>query len=305
MNRPTVVQLGCCHEPHRCVLCTPPPPPIDVATLLAAKQAAGGEVRFFGGPLPSAELLEAAGPGSIVRVRPDLLDREGASLLAAHGVRGVELDLQSFHPRTLARCGRHYTAERIDSMVQGLREHGFELGAVIGVGLPGSDEETAMDDVARVIGRFDTVRLHPVLVFRDTGLWRMFLDEMYTPLTLSQALAACRTMLDMLESGGVKVIRVGQQPGPDELGRCVAGPYHSSFRELVESQRTLDTLRQLLQDTPRRSTVVIRCASADETRTRGPLNGNVRTLRAEFGLADLEVRVDPELERGDFVLEAS
>ena len=33
-------------------------------------------VRFFGGPPPSEALLAIAGPGAIVRVRPDLLDPE-------------------------------------------------------------------------------------------------------------------------------------------------------------------------------------------------------------------------------------
>ncbi len=130
------------------------------------------------------------------------------------------------------------------------------------------------------------------------------MDEMYTPLTVGEAVSTCRDMLDILEPAGVRVIRVGQQPGPDGLGRAVAGPRHSSLRELVEARRTLDRLRDLMKEANLKGrNVVIHCARADETRTRGPLNGNVRTLRAEFGLAELSVAADSERPRGAFALE--
>lgn len=303
--RATVIQLGCCHEEVRCRLCAPPVPAPTVPFLRAARAEAGGPVRFFGGPPPPLELVEAAGPGSIARVRPDLLDQEQAARLRDCGMVGIELDALSFDRETLLRCGRRYRADRLDAMIEGLADLGFEVGVVLGVGLPGSDRTKALADARHLTrARVDTVRLHPTLVFRDTGLWHLHLDGFYVPLTLPQAVDACRAMMDILEPEGVKVIRVGQQPGPDELGRCVAGPHHSGFRELVEAERTLDTLRALLIDMPRRANVVIRCATEDETRTRGPLNDNVRTLRAEFQLAELEIRADPSLDRGAFILEA-
>lgn len=303
--RSTVVQLGCCHEEIRCRLCTAAPDAVDADYVRVAREEAGGAVRFFGGPPPTAALLAAAGPGAIIRVRPDLLDREHAELFADHGVAGIELDALTFDNATLRLARRDYSQDRLLAMAEGLRDFDFELGIVLSVGLPGSSHELCMQDAALAAPLFDTARLHPVLVLRETGLWRLHLDEFYVPLTLAQAVHTCRSMVDVLEAAQVKVIRVGQQPGPDELGRCVAGPLHSGFRELVEAERTLDHLRSLLQGTNGGKMVVIRCATADETRTRGPLNANVRTLRAEFGLSELEVRADPGLERGAFVLEAS
>ena len=113
-------------------------------------------------------------------------------------------------------------------------------------------------------------------------------------------------MMDVLEAAGVAVIRVGQQPGPDELGRAVAGPAHSSLRELVESRRALDQLQDLMADLPRTARVVaIRCAPADVGRVRGPRNQHVRTLRADHSLDELEVRPDPELPRGTYAVEVA
>ena len=144
----------------------------------------------------------------------------------------------------------------------------------------------------------DTARIHPVLVLHGSGLREAHMDGMYTPLSQGEAVTVCRELLDVFAAAGVRVTRVGQQPGPDGIGRAVAGPVHSSLRELVEARRTLDALRGLLDEARPRGHVVLRCAPADVSRTRGPYNQHVRTLRAEFSLDALSVKADPELPRG-------
>jgi len=305
------IQLGCCHEVERCRLCPPAPrwPDGDYVRALVenTRHQRGTEdvvTAFFGGRPPTDEQLEAAGGHTIAaRVRPDLLSRDAADRLRAHGVGEIELDALTFDTPVLRQLRRRYPGERIPTMARALRQAGFQVGMVLGVGLPGSTHESSIADAQRAAELVDTVRLHPVLVLHDTGLKRAHMDGLYSPLSLAQAITTCRAMLDVLEPAGVRVIRVGQQPGPDGLGTAVAGPRHSGFRELVEARRTLDRLRDLLRARRSRGEVVIRCSSADETRTRGPLNQNVRTLRAEFGLQQLVVRADPSLKRGDFIVE--
>lgn len=307
------IQLGCCPHGPRCALCAPAPSWPDAGWVQAWVENAAAQrdgpvtAHFFGGPPPPDALLAAAGDVELaVTVRPDLLDRAGAARLRDAGVRTVELDALTFDRAALVGVGRRYAGERVEEMADGLAGMGFEVGLVLAVGLPGSSHTSSVQDAHRSAPLAQTVRLHPVLVIAGSGLWEAHLDGFYTPLTLGQAVTTCRAMMDVLEPAGVRVIRVGRQPGPDAIGRAVAGPKHPSLRELVESRRTLDHLRELLRDADLEGNeVVIRCATADETRTRGPLNDNVRTLRAEFRLGDLSVRADPELDRGNFVLEAS
>ena len=54
----------------------------------------------------------------------------------------------------------------------------------------------------------------------------------------------------------------------------------------------------MLTEEHRGLAVEILCAASDETRTRGPLNGHIRTLRAEYQLKDLSVSVASDLIRG-------
>ncbi len=307
------VVLGCCPEPVRCHMCNPAPPtppPEKVAALLEhyrRERSASGKpvvVGFFGGPPPSEPLLDALGDTPfIARVRPDLLTRDVARHLVSRGALAIELDVLTFDDAALSGIGRHYRAKRIGAMVTGLRELGVRTGIVLSPGLPGTTHATALEDARRAAGTFDTARLHPVLVLDRAHLREAHWDGRYTPLELGQAITVCRAMLDVLEQGGTEVIRIGMQPGPDEQGRAVGGPRHPALRQLVESRRSLEQLRSAVAPVPRGSRVRLVVARADESRSRGPLNQHVRTLRAEGGFEEVWIVGAPDLERGTILVE--
>ena len=275
------VQLGCCHEDIRCLLC-PPVQPADAELVDAlvhhyreerAPPGAQLEVRFFGGPAPADALLEAIGdlPFS-ARVRPDLLTRAEAARLSRRGIRAVELDVLTFDHGVLHQVGRHYRTRAVDQMTEGLKSMGIEVGGVLAPGLPGSSHATALRDAQRAADAWSFCRLHPVVVLARSRLRDLLERHRYTPLELGEAITVCREMMDVLEQRGVEVIRVGIQAGPDGLGRAIAGPRQGGLRELVEARRVLGRLREALQGCPPRCTVTVHCAPADETRTRGPFN---------------------------------
>lgn len=315
--RPAIaaVPLGCCPEAERCLLCAPPPEPLDPDAIRALVRHTATErarpdqpvwVGFYGGPPPTDAQLAATGDRPVhVRVRPDLLTRADAARLRDGGVVSVELDLLTLHKGTLRAAGRRYGHDLVLEQLDGLRTLGFSVGAVLAPGLPGTSFDLVLADARSLAPRLDTVRIHPVLVLRHSGLYQAMLDGSYTPLTLGEAVTVCAALLDIFDGAGVRVLRVGQQPGPDGLGHVVSGPHHSSLRELVEARRTLRALRTLfrgasLDTAAQRGEVQVRCAPADVGRARGPRNQHVRTLRAEFDLDAVTVVADPELPRGTF-----
>jgi len=311
------VGLGCCPDRPRCLLCPPPPAPLPTPATVRAlvdhyrseRLPAGGQLRaaFFGGPPPAEPMIRALdGLPWSARVRPDLLSRREAERLIEGGAVAVELDALSFDDEVLRGAGRRYRSRAVRGMVDGLREQEVGVGLVLTPGLPGSDHSACLDDARLAVELgVDTVRIHPVLVLDRSRLKRAHMDGLYQPLTLAEALTTCRAMMDLLEPAGVEVIRVGLQPGPDGFGRAVAGPRHPAFRQLVEARRTLDRLHGLLRDAPPGSVATIRCASQDETRTRGPMNQHLRDLRAEHRLLEVHVRPDSSLRRGWFSVEIS
>ena len=307
-RRVAPVQLGCCPEVTRCRLCPPMPPQVSRETLDAliehtAERATADEpvyVGFYGGPPPPRSLYTQLSVPFTIRVRPDLLSRDVAMTLIEHGCTQIELDVLTFDDRVLRGLGRSYRSGLIRQMCEALSGR-VELGIVLAIGLPGTGHQTCLADAAEAVAWANTARLHPVLVRDGSALREAHLDGLYRPLDLAQAVTTCAEMLDILEPAGVKVIRVGQNPHGDELAPVVAGPKHSSFRELVEARRVLSALRK--HHVPLGSNVIIRCAPKDQTRVRGPLNGNVRTLRAEWGAASVRVTADQALTRGTWTVE--
>lgn len=300
------VPLGCCREARRCLLCAPPPAWPGADWVAAARVAAGPEpvtTFFVGGAPPDDAQLAVAGAGPHARVRPDLLSRAEARRLIAAGVRRVELDALSFDDAVLVGVGRRHRAQVAREQADFLRAAGLEVSLILAPGLPGSSHALALADAAEAARLATHLRIHPVLVLDDSGLREAHLNGRYEPLDLAQAITTCRGMLEIAESAGVRVVRVGQQPRQDGLGRAVAGPRHPALRELVEARRALDRLRGLLDGTPPGRQIVIRCAPADETRTRGPLNRHIRLLRADYRLQSLHIEADPALERGDLAID--
>lgn len=303
------VQLGCCREPDRCLLCPPPPPipsPDTVAALVEHVQERRPDAEvfaaFYGGAPPDDDLLDAVGDVPfLVRVRPDLLTRAEAARLVGRGVVAVELDLLSFDDRVLREVRRRHRTAAVLEMARWLRSR-VELGVVLAQGLPASTHASCVADARVARDLAHTARLHPALVLHRSGLKRAHMDGLYTPLTLGEAITTCRAVMDVLEPD-VRVIRVGQQAGPDGLGRAVAGPRHPSLRELVESRRALERARVALRGTLPGATVVLRCAPADTPRVLGPRKQHVRDLRAEFRLQELQIQSDAAMNRGELTVE--
>ena len=311
MRRYVPIHLGCCREPTRCLLCGPPrplPDPETVAASIAAVRVDHPEddlaVRFFGGAPPSPAMLDACGdlPRS-ARVRPDLLTRADAAGLRAAGVDEIELDALTFHDDALKQAGRHYRRARVIEMLRALRADGFRTGVVLAPGLPATDADTCRDDADLCVGLVDTARLHPVLVLAGSRLETHLHHARYEPLSLGAAVTVCREMAEILESGGVRVVRIGLQPAHDGAGRAVAGPRHPALRQLVDARRASAQVEALLTGVSAGTRIHVRCAPADETVTRGPLNAQIRAWRAAYHLADLRVVPDATLPRGAWRVE--
>ncbi len=307
------VPLGCCPGPTRCVLCAPAPPPPDrelIAKLVAHYAASRRSpdqplaVAFFGGPPPDTAWLEAAGRHpKAARVRPDLLTRAEARRLTESGVVSIELDALTLEGRALREAGRAHRAGLVLEQLADLPRFGLRRGVVLAPGLPGTDHADAVRDAEQLAPHVDFVRIHPVLVLEGSRLRQAQMDGQYRPLTLGEAVTTCLAMLEVFDSAGVPVTRVGANPGPDGLGRAVGGPRHPSLRQLVEARRTLERLHRELRQTPPGDAIVIRCHPADETHTRGPHNDHIRSLRAVHRLTSVTVTTDPALSRGEFAIE--
>lgn len=258
-----VVHKGC---PHMCSFCnqrsisgsqkdlTPDDIHSAAQTAIASlseKEAAGGEIAFFGGSFTMIErdymilLLEAAHEyirkgifkGIRISTRPDGINPEICGILRKYGVTAVELGAQSLDDKVLLMNERGHTAKQVEDATLMLKEYGFEVGLQMMTGLYGSDDADSISTAEKIIAMMpDTVRIYPTVVIKGTKLCELMQSGEYSPKGVSETVDLCAKLIPMFENAGIKVIRVGLHSGGNVEEDYVGGAYHPALREICESR---------------------------------------------------------------------
>jgi histone acetyltransferase (RNA polymerase elongator complex component) len=263
-NIPIFIPEAAC--PHRCIFCNQQnitaqqkqPSIGDVITTIErclTTIPAGGEteIAFFGGNFTGLSLQQQTnylqsvqhflreGKISSIRcsTRPDYINDQAVELLASYGVKMVEVGAQSFDDGVLKASGRGHSAEAVYRAIGILKAHRMPFGLQMMTGLPFDTPEKTQQTAREIVrAGAENTRIYPCLVVRDTELEQMYRNRRYQPQTLEEAVALCAGLTDFFERNNVKILRVGlhRSEGFDNGTTLAAGPYHSSFNELVESR---------------------------------------------------------------------
>lgn len=318
---------GC---PHRCIFCeqekitSQKARPMDGAGVIRIVEPAlrspkfdptNAEIAFYGGTFTSLavnvmeELLDAAGAylkkglfcGIRVSTRPDALDEKRLDLMKAHGVRTVELGVQSMDRRVLFLSSRGHSPEDSERAVCFLREKGFRVGVQLMPGLPGDSEDIFLSTIERLVPlRPDMARIYPAVVLRGTGLAQLYRRGDYTPLTLEKAVEICAEGCRRFENAGIPVIRIGLMSSPDliDLDQILAGPWHSAFGFLVRCRILQKVIEPQLPAIGRMSRIKIRIQERDIPILRGYRNEGLRWVASRTGADVTAVEGDRSLPSG-------
>lgn len=221
------------------------------------------EVAFYGGsftgidPELQEKLLSAAYEyikekkidGIRISTRPDYIDKTVLKRLKKYKVKTIELGVQSTNNYILENCKRGHTFEDVVKASKLIRRYRFNLGHQMMIGLP---ESTELDDINTANDLIKLkpkmVRIYPVLVIKGTELEKQYNSGEYIPLTVDQAVERCKELCYLFGKKKINVIRIGLQNtdticSPTNNGsEVVAGPYHETFRQLVESSIYYDTI---------------------------------------------------------------
>lgn len=267
------------------------------------------EVAFYGGSFTALpwdhqkSYLQAVRPfvqngqihGIRLSTRPDALDGPEIDRLAGYGVKTIELGVQSLDREVLRASGRDYDPSLVGEVSSLIKEKGLILGHQLMIGLPGSDLAKELETVAAVIRiKPDVARIYPTVVLKRTPLARLYEQGQYKPLSLQEAVETALLMLTQLEKAGIKIIRMGLQPTPElqGSGEMLAGPFHPSFGELVQSevfkwQAILLINRFMEREVTHRLKVYVN--QRDLSKMIGQNRRNLQALTARFQLEQLEV----------------
>ncbi len=269
------------------------------------------EAAFFGGSFTGIPIEEQTGllraanefleqgfiDGIRISTRPDYIDRTILDNLKRFGVTTIELGVQSMNDEILKLSNRGHTCADVINSVKLIREYSFVLGLQMMTGLPGDTDERSLktaDDIIEL--KPDIVRIYPTLTIKDTYLEKLYLSGKYTPQTVSEAVELSKQLLLKFEKNNIIVIRIGLQSTEEisEGGSVVAGPVHSSFRELVESSIYYDIISSKIEKNAVRADVFVN--PSEISKAVGNKRGNIIKLKNEKNI-DIRILEDKELKK--------
>ncbi|OOM13677.1 elongator complex protein 3 [Clostridium saccharobutylicum] len=223
------------------------------------------EVSFFGGTFTGIreekqkELLAVAKEykenGFVDKIRlstrPDYINDYILTYLKAYEVDIIELGVQSLDDDVLRKAGRGHSVSDVIYASSLIKRYGFILGHQIMPGLPGDTfDKDITTTKASIEMKPDICRIYPSLVIKDTPMEQMYERLEYVPYSLEDAVNISKVIYNMYRSNGINVIRIGLQPTEsiNEGKDIIAGPFHPSFRELVEGSLLIDIILENLKD---------------------------------------------------------
>lgn len=253
-----VPHVGC---PHKCSFCnqntitgqTDIPRAEDVKAVCEKAVASGidisqTEIAFFGGSFTAVprsymtELLEAARPyvemglGIRCSTRPDAISTEILDILKSYDVTAIELGAQSMCDDVLSLNERGHTAADVCNAAELVKQYGFTLGLQMMVGLYGSTPEKDIETARMLISLEPAeARIYPTVVLKNTRLGELYQAGIYRTYPLDEAIALCAELLEMFNTAGIRVIKLGLHSSTDVERDMLGGIYHPAFRELCES----------------------------------------------------------------------
>lgn len=274
------------------------------------------EVAFYGGsftgidPELQEKLLNAAYEyikdrkinGIRVSTRPDYIDKPTLKRLKKYKVKTIELGVQSTNDYILENCKRGHTFEDVVKASKLIRRYRFNLGHQMMVGLP---ESTELDDLKTANDLIKLkpkmVRIYPVLVIKGTELEKQYNSGEYIPLTVEQAVERCKELCYLFGKKKIKIIRIGLQNTDticapnNKQSEVVAGPYHETFRQLVESSIYYDTiLEKIKKINTRAKEVEVTVNPQDANNVIGYKKQNIQKLKE---LYDVDVVIKQDIKK--------
>ena len=262
------------------------------------------QIAFFGGSftgIPRGEMLYLLGIAkeyidsgiiSSIRLstRPDYIDREILDILKAHGVRSIELGIQSLRNNVLDASGRGHSAECAVNACKLIKEYGFELIGQMMTALPCSapEDEVYTAQILCELG-VDGARIYPTMVFSGTVLEAMTKRGEYNPPELDALIERTEGAFAVFCKHGIPVIRIGLQSsdGLGEADGITYGAYESAMGEMVISRYYYRRLTSLLTD--KADTLNVLCAPGKTSKVSGHKKENKHKLYANYGIKHLKI----------------
>ncbi|MDU0945722.1 MAG: elongator complex protein 3 [Anaerococcus obesiensis] len=259
------------------------------------------EIAFFGGSFTGLDekvmisYLEIAlnykKKGIIDRIRlstrPDYINNSILDILKKYEVDVIELGIQSLDNEILNANERGHSKEDSIMASKLIKDYGFKLGHQIMPGLyKDSFDKAIKTGLESIKMNPDMVRIYPTLVIKDTKLEKLYKEGLYKALSLDEAIEISSRLYMIYSYKKIPVIRIGLQPTENinEKKDVVAGPFHPSIRQLVETNIHKIYLEELINKYRLKDKIKIHISNREISIIAGNKKANKNYFYKKYGL---------------------
>ena len=330
-----IPHLGCMHE---CIFCNQkkiankitPAKQSDIKDIIdfalskiTNKENINIEVAFYGGsftalPLQTQEELLQPAYDALIKqeinsirlsTRPDCINDKIINTLKKYKVKTIELGVQSLDDVVLKNAQRGHSSTDVLKSVELLKKNGFICGLQIMPGLPGENWESLIKTCLGVIAlNPNFIRIYPTIVIIDTKLAKLYQKNLYSPLSLEEAVAKTAYLKYLFKINDIPVIRTGLQ-ATDLLSKgdvILKGPYHPSFGEMVDSYLFYMFFSRFIEDIPNynhNSEILLHHNPKDTSKIRGLNCMNLEKIKYKYSISKITFISTTKLKTGEAIAE--
>lgn len=173
--------------------------------------------------------------GLSIETRPDWLTEKEIVFLRTLGVTKIQLGVQAFDEKILARIKRGHTLDAVATATQNLRNSGFKICYHFMPNLPGStpEHDIEMAKIMYTDPRFipDYVKIYPCAVIPSTELHRQFEAKEYIPYSDEKLI---NTLLE-IKKITPKTVRIDRLVRDISKKWVVSGPLNTNIRQQLQT----------------------------------------------------------------------
>lgn len=245
-----------------------------------------------------------------ISTRPESINKENIKVLKKYKVKSIEILVPSSNDYILKKSNAQIMFSDIKKTSKLLRWNGFKVGYQMMVGLP---ESTRLDEIntakALIKLKPNTIKIFPVLVLKGTTLEKEYNNEKYVPLNLVQAVEICKELVRLFWNKKIEILQIGVED-KEELNEftnskteVLDGPYHPSFKQLVESNMWYDAIvNKIKRLNVKVKEVEVTVNPIDSDNVIGLKKENVYKLKDMYDV-DLILKQDEKVKKGKSKIE--
>ena len=250
--------------------------------------------------------------GIRVITRPNCIDKKFLKMLKKYKVKNIELEIASTNDYILKTTGFKYNSKHIKKATKLIKFYRINLTYQMFLGLT---ESTKLDDIntAKALAKMkpNSISITPVLVIEGTPLEKKYNKNEYKPLTLVQATEICEEIVKELNKSKIETIAIGYGMLDNDIEQLEIaekvkdGPFHPSFRQLVESGLWYDAIVSKIKKlNVKVMQVEVTVNPIDVNNVIGYQNQNIKNLKEIYDV-DLIITPDENIKQGKSKIEVT